>query len=267
MVLYLDVLWVQVFVCIFLCTRINGVFFQKKTGFIQVLFSALAGSFTECLFLVCGLSLRCYDSLLWNIGGLLSGVLLSGGIAFGIRNGKWKMALGNILAAILLSGGVFSIASLFRISPKNLGTGRLILLAFTVGITEEQLLRLLCRKVWNRRLSYGVVLMHRSKNYFYRGYCDTGNFLRDDLGKGVWILQERKFSQLESWNPEEIRQITYRDASGERHEVPCLPVERVWLTGTGETVKEFADIIVAKGGGGFHGNYDMLLPYDVIWKV
>ncbi len=267
MTVYVDVLWINVFVCCIWIVRLAGIFLQKHSPMRCVLGAAAAGALTECLIMIAAIYWNLWGVLWWETGAAIVSAFLMGLIIRGSKQRKLlHCMLALVLASVFLSGGILAINAVCGIRVQKIGEIGFAALVFLTGAAEEMLLRAFCKLVWSRRLSYGVIINLKDKNYFLRGFCDTGNFLRDTGRKGVWVVAEGKFLQLAEWNPGNTEQMEFTDAAGARRPLECMQISKIWLTGNGGEVKEFHDVTIARGGGRFHGDYDVLLPYDVIWK-
>lgn len=268
MVVYLDILFLSLTVCCFWCLRLTALLLRTPVSLKRLLLIAPASAAVQSAFLSVGLYFGVQGRLLWDVpaGGIalvFSCWLLGAG-----KRKAWRTMLFSVLAASFIYGcGVQGSCLLLGTSAGRLSATRFWLLLTLVGAAETAAVRWFCFRVWRQKLSYGVVLMLREKHYFFRGYCDTGNFLRDENHKGVWILEERRFEQLKEWNPACRGKLSFTGASGRIEQMETLEVERVQLTAPAGVVMELSHVTVAKGGAFFRQPYDILLPYDLVWKT
>lgn len=267
MTIYVDVLWINLFICFIWVIRLTNVFLQARLAIKRVLLATGVGATVECGEIIIGICQGLGEYRWWGILSMTISIASVGLLIKGRNKRKLRyyiMVLG--IASILLAGGIFAVSEACGMNASHMGSLLFLMLITIVGMGEELLLRVFCRHIWNRKLSYGVIINLKGKNYFLKGFCDTGNFLRDKRKKGVWILAEERFCQLAGWNPGSTSAVAFTDASGISRSMEAMRIEKIWLTGNGGEIDEFQNVTIAKGGRSFGGRYDVLLPYDVVWK-
>lgn len=267
MTVYLDVLFLSLFLCTFWITRFTVLCLRiyvtwKKQAAISCLLA-----FLQCLLLSFGLLSGFFGRLLWDaLVFLLTIGLLSVLLARRIPKKKWSVALAVFSSSVLYGCVMQGTSLLLGVSLEKLSTINFWLLLNAVGLAGFFLLRLFCAYIWRQKLSYGVILMLQEKHYFFRGYCDTGNFLKDERRQGVFVLEKGRFEQMKAWNPACSGSIVFTSASGKQERLETIEVERVRLTASSGSVLELTHVTVAKGGVFFRQPYDILLPSDIVWK-
>lgn len=179
--------------------------------------------------------------------------------------GWWKLLSGYVGALWLLGSVMLGTASVLRLSLATMPFLPYCLLALFLGSALEWLLRLLARALRGRRLTYGIVVYQAGKYYFFKGYCDTGNRLRDARGKGVWLLRRGRFELLFPDGPFETLQFV--DAAGSRQQVMCRRCAGLRVVGERGVVYEAKDVSIGCGEFGADGSFDLLMPAGVFESI
>lgn len=268
MVVYLDVLFLSLAICCFWILRLTGLLLRSPASVGRTLAVAFSCALLQSALLSAGLSVGWAGKLWWDLPTGAAGLAFMAWLLRAGRRKRWKAVLGAAFAASFLYGcGLQGSCLALGTSAGRLSSPRFWLLLNVVGAAEAAAARWFCFHIWRQKLTYGVVLMLREKHYFFRGYCDTGNFLRDKNHKGVWILEQQRFEQLKEWNPSCRGSLSFTSASGTAEQMETLEVEKVRLTAPEGVVMELSHVTVAKGGVFFRQPYDILLPYDIVWKA
>ncbi len=136
---------------------------------------------------------------------------------------------------------------------------------------------------WRRQMAKqnccDVRITHHERQYFLKGFVDTGNLLRGPSGEPVCVLREQYYDEIfceEHRNEMSDEQnIVCYLADGSVGVMPCLVVDMVELSeqrgvaGTEAECETFPkdicmrNVTMAKGGMSFCRGYDVLLPE---WK-